>query len=314
MPIIIPDNLPASSILQGENIFVMHEKRAAHQDIRPLRLAILNLMPLKIITETQLLRLMGNTPLQVEITLLHPESHDSKNTPASHMDNFYTAFASVSHEMFDGMIITGAPVEQLDFEEWTYWEELCEIMDWTRSHVFSTMHICVGAQAGLYYHYDVPKYVLDKKVFGIFPHRICKVGSPLLRGFDDIFYVPHSRYAETRREDIEMVPYLELLAESDEAGVYIVATHDGRQVFVTGHSEYDPLTLKAEYDRDVAKGEDIALPINYFPDDDPAQLPRVQWRSHASLLFSNWLNYCVYQETPYDLKDLEQGNVILPPK
>lgn len=310
MPIIIPNELPARAVLQSENIFVMHERRAVHQDIRPLRIAILNLMPQKEITETQLLRLLGNTPLQVEIVFLNPESHHSKNTSQSHLDNFYHSFREVSQQRFDGMIITGAPVELLDFEEWTYWEELKEIMEWTRLHVFSTLHICVGAQAGLYYHYGVPKYPLSRKMFGIFEHRICKANKPLLRGYDDLFFAPHSRNSEVRKEDIEKVPELEILAESDQAGVYIVSSKDGRQVFVTGHSEYDPLTLKGEYDRDLDKDLPIDLPVNYFPGDDPLQFPIVQWRSHASLLFSNWLNYHVYQETPYDLDQIDQAGKI----
>lgn len=307
MPIIIPDNLPASEILQAENIFVMHAKRAVHQDIRPLRIAILNLMPQKIITENQLLRLLSNTPLQVEIILVHPESHESKNTPVSHMDNFYTTFSEIKGQKFDGMIITGAPVEQLEFEEWTYWEELAQIMEWTRTHVFSTFHICVGAQAGLYHHYGIPKYPIAPKIFGVFRHRICLNNVPLLRGFDDEFYAPHSRHSEVLRKDIEKVSELEILSESDEAGIYIVATRDGRRIFVTGHSEYDPLTLKAEYDRDVSQGMDVQIPANYYPGDDPSRLPLVRWRGHAALLFSNWLNYHVYQETPYDLAELERN-------
>ncbi|HWP96099.1 MAG TPA: homoserine O-succinyltransferase [Syntrophomonadaceae bacterium] len=304
MPIIIPDNLPASTILQGENIFVMHENRAYHQDIRPLRIAILNLMPQKIIAETQLLRLLGNSPLQSEIILLYAESHESKNTPEAHLENFYTCFSKVKEGRFDGMIITGAPVEHLDFEEWTYWEELQEIMEWTRTHVFSTLHICVGAQAGLYYHYGIPKYPLPSKMFGVFSHKVMKTNVPLLRGFDDVFYAPHSRHSEIRREDVEKVPELDILAESEEAGIHIVANKDGRQVFVSGHFEYDPLTLKAEYDRDVAKGLTIDVPRNYYPDDNPAGVPLVRWRSHANLFFTNWLNYHVYQETPFDLGKL----------
>ncbi|MGI6453907.1 MAG: homoserine O-acetyltransferase MetA [Syntrophomonadaceae bacterium] len=304
MPIIIPDELPASSILQSENIFIMHGQRAIHQDIRPLKIAILNLMPNKIETETQLLRLLSNTPLQIEITLLHPESHESKNTPESHLANFYTCFSAIKDQCFDGLIITGAPVEHLDFEDWNYWEELTQIMRWSRSHTFSTFHICVGAQAGLYYHHGIPKYPLRQKMFGIFKHHLCEKNVPLLRGFDDVFYAPHSRYSEIQREDIDKVPSLVVLAESEEAGVYIVATRDGRQIFVSGHSEYDPLTLKNEYERDKSKGDDIKIPINYFPDDDPIKSPLVLWRAHANLLFTNWLNYHVYQETPYDLSTL----------
>lgn len=309
MPVIIPDDLPASSVLQEENIFIMHEQRATHQDIRPLKLAILNLMPQKIVTETQLLRLLANSPLQAEITLLRTESHESKNTPEEHLENFYTTFTKIKDNKYDGMIITGAPVEHLDFEEWTYWDELKEIMEWTKSHVYSTLHICVGAQAGLYYHYGIPKYQLPHKMFGVFRHRVLKKNVPLLRGFDDEFYAPHSRHAENLREDIEKVGELDILADSPEAGLYLVATQDQRQVFVFGHSEYEALSLKAEYDRDVAKGMNINVPVNYFPHDDPTQVPIVKWRSHGSLLFSNWLNYHVYQETPYDLTALPvRGN------
>lgn len=305
MPIKIPDNLPAAEILNSENIFVMGEDRAFHQDIRPLRIAILNLMPTKIVTETQLLRLLGNSPLQVEIVLLHPKTHTSKNTPEEHLVTFYNTFDEVKDQKFDGLVITGAPVEQLEFEEVTYWEELKQIMDWSVHNVFSTFHICWGAQAGLYYHFGIPKYPLKEKMFGVFPHTLNRKYVKLFRGFDDIFYVPHSRHTEVRREDIEKVPELEILSESEESGVYIVAAKDGRQIFVTGHSEYDPLTLKAEYDRDVAKGLDIKIPSNYFPDDDPAKAPLVRWRGHANLLFSNWLNYYVYQETPYDLGEIK---------
>jgi len=300
MPIIIPDDLPASSILQRENVFIMHEKRAIRQDIRPLRIAILNIMPQKVITETQLLRLLANTPLQVEIVLLYPETHQSKNTSQDHLDNFYQTFADVCQQRFDGMIITGAPVELLDFEQWNYWDELKAIMEWTRTHVYSTFHICVGAQAGLYYHYGIPKHPLPHKMFGVFEHKVCESNRPLLRGFDDVFYAPHSRHTEVLRSDVEKVNDLEILAESDEAGIYIVSSIDGRQIFVTGHSEYDPLTLKSEYERDKAKGLSIQVPANYFPNDDPSKTPRVLWRSHGNLLFSNWLNYHVYQETPYD--------------
>ncbi|MGE5373328.1 MAG: homoserine O-acetyltransferase MetA [Solirubrobacterales bacterium] len=304
MPIIIPDGLPASSILQSENVFVMNEARAEHQDIRPLKIAILNIMPKKEVTETQLLRMLANTPLQVEVTLLRPESHQSRNTDQDHLDLFYQTFAEVSSRRFDGMIITGAPVEQLEYEEWTYWEELKDIMIWTRTHVYSTFHICVGAQAGLYYHYGIPKRGLPRKMFGIFEHRVCALNKPLLRGFDDLFFAPHSRHTEVLRSDIEKVPVLEILAESDEAGVYLAASRDGRQVFAMGHSEYDPESLKNEYDRDIGKGININVPVNYFPEDDPNRPPRVLWRSHGHLLFSNWLNYHVYQETPYDLQKI----------
>lgn len=309
MPVIIPDNLPAASVLQDENIFIMHEKRAQHQDIRPLKIAILNLMPHKAVTETQLLRVLANSPLQAEITLLHVESHESKNTPEEHLSNFYTTFNNIRNEMFDGMIITGAPIEHLDFEQWTYWEELQEIMEWTKSHVYSTLHICVGAQAGLYYHYGIPKYQLNQKIFGVFSHKVINKNVPLLRGFDDEFYAPHSRNSENRREDIEKAAELEILAESPEAGLYLVATKDQRQVFVAGHSEYDASSLKSEYDRDLAKGLPIKIPVNYYPDDDSSQPPIVKWRSHGNLLFSNWLNYHVYQETPYDLSTLAVKDV-----
>jgi homoserine O-succinyltransferase len=305
MPIKIPDNLPATETLTNENIFVMPEDRAFHQDIRPLRIAILNLMPTKITTETQLLRLLGNSPLQVDITLLFPESHQSKNTAPEHLEAFYKTFREVKDQKFDGMVITGAPVEQLDFEEVTYWEELGQIMEWTKHHVFSTLHICWAAQAGLFYHYGVPKYPLASKMFGVFSHRVTKQYVKLLRGFDDCFLAPHSRHTEVRREDILKVHELEILAESEQAGTYIVASKDGRRIFVTGHAEYDPLTLKWEYDRDVAKGMTVSIPENYYPNDDPSQPPIVRWRGHANLLFTNWLNYYVYQETPYDLNAIE---------
>lgn len=305
MPIKIPNNLPATETLNNENIFVMNEDRAYHQDIRPLKIAILNLMPLKIITETQILRLIGNSPLQVEIVLLHPESYQSKNTPGVHLINFYKTFAEVQDQKFDGLIITGAPVEQMEFEEVDYWEELTRIMDWAKQNVFSTYYICWASQAGLYYHFGIPKYPLPEKMFGVFPHKLCKKNVKLLRGFDDEFFAPHSRHTEVRREDIEKVPELEILAESPEAGVYIVATKDGRHIFVTGHSEYDPLTLKGEYDRDIAKGIEIGTPKNYYPDNDPIKEPIVRWRGHANLLYVNWLNYYVYQETPYDLNELK---------
>lgn len=305
MPIKIPDHLPAKAVLTNENIFVMTEQRAKMQDIRPLRIAILNLMPTKIVTETQLLRLLGNTPIQVEVELLHPKSHTSKNTAEEHLTTFYKTFDDVKDQKFDGLIITGAPVEQMEFEEVTYWEELKKIMEWSLHHVYSTLHICWGAQAGLYHHYGIPKYPLKEKMFGVFPHRICKTNTMLLRGFDDVFFAPHSRHTEIRREDIEKVGGLDILSDSEEAGIYILKTDGGRQVFVTGHSEYDPLTLKAEYDRDVLRGLDIKVPRNYFPGDDPSKAPLVTWRGHSNLLFSNWLNYYVYQETPFDLNELE---------
>lgn len=300
MPIKVPDGLPATEILTNENIFVMPESRAFTQDIRPLRIVILNLMPVKETTETQLLRLVGNTPLQVEVVLLHMSSHTSKNTSEEHLSSFYHTFADIRNQKFDGMIITGAPVEQLEFEDVTYWDELKEILDWKMEHVTSTLHICWGAQAGLYHHFGVPKHPLPEKMFGIFPHTLNKQNVKLFRGFDTYFYVPHSRHTENRREDIEKVDDLEILSESDDSGVYIVATKDGRQIFVTGHSEYDPYTLQDEYKRDVNKGLDIAVPQNYYPKDDPNREPIVTWRSHANLLFSNWLNYYVYQETPFD--------------
>lgn len=306
MPIKIPDRLPAKEVLIQENIFVMDETVAAHQDIRPLRIALLNLMPTKETTETQILRLLSNTPLQVEFVLLHPATHTSKNTSAEHLELFYKTFDDVADEQFDGMIITGAPVETLEFEEVNYWQELQRIMSWSRENVTSTLHICWAAQAGLYHHYGVPKYKLPEKIFGVFPHVLSKQNTKLLRGFDEVFYVPQSRHTEVRKEDIAKVADIEILAESDEAGVYIVASKDGRQIFVTGHSEYDALTLKWEYERDINKGMKIAIPKNYYPDDDPTRMPYVTWRAHANLLFSNWLNYYVYQETPYDLKQLKQ--------
>lgn len=305
MPIKIPDNLPAAAVLNSENIFVMDEDRAYHQDIRPLRIAILNIMPTKITTETQLLRLLGNTPLQVEIVLLRPASHVSKNTSQEHLEAFYKTFDEVKQEKFDGLVITGAPVEQFEFEEVGYWDELKEIMSWSKHNVFSTFHICWGAQAGLYYHYGVPKHELSEKMFGVFQHKINKKYVKLFRGFDDVFNAPHSRHTEIRREDLEGIPDIEILSESDEAGVYIVAAKAGRQIFVTGHSEYDQMTLKDEYERDLAKGLKISIPKNYFPNDDPSKEPLVTWRGHANLLFANWLNYYVYQETPFNLQNID---------
>ncbi|GIP34335.1 homoserine O-succinyltransferase [Paenibacillus sp. J2TS4] len=300
MPIKIPDHLPAKEILHQENIFVMGEQQAFHQDIRPLKIAILNLMPTKETTETQILRLLANTPLQVEFVLLHPKSHTSKNTSLEHLEMFYKTFDDIKDQQFDGMIITGAPVEQLNFEEVNYWEELQQIMDWTKENVTSTLHICWASQAGLYHHYGIPKYKLDKKIFGVFPHVVNKQNVKLLRGFDEVFYVPQSRHTEVRIDDIEQIEELEVLSVSEEAGMYITATKDGRQIFVTGHSEYDSNTLKWEYDRDIEKGLDIDIPKNYYPNDDPSKPPFIQWRAHANLLYSNWLNYYVYQETPYD--------------
>ncbi|SDK83227.1 homoserine O-acetyltransferase MetA [Natronincola ferrireducens] len=304
MPVKIPDNLPATEVLNKENIFVMTESRALSQDIRALKIGILNLMPTKITTEVQILRQLGNSPLQVDIVLLHPKNHSSKNTPEKHLTTFYKTFDEVKDEKFDGFIITGAPIEHLDFHEVTYWEELKEIMDWTLTNVTSTLHICWGAQAGLYHHYGILKYPLQNKMFGVFPHTINKKNIKLLRGFDDYFYAPHSRHTEVRREDLERVPQLEILSESVESGVYIVASKDNRQIFVTGHSEYDPLTLKSEYDRDVTAGKEIEPPKNYFPNNDPSKPPMVVWRSHGALLFTNWLNYYVYQETPYDINQV----------
>lgn len=305
MPIKIPNNLPATETLTNENIFVMSEHRAQHQDIRPLRIAILNLMPTKIQTETQLLRLLGNTPIQVEAIFLHPKTHNVKNTPEEHLVNFYQTFDEVKSQKFDGLIITGAPVEELEFEEADYWEELVEIMKWSLSNVYSAFHICWGAQAALYYHYGIKKYSLREKLFGVFPHKISKPNTMLLRGFDDLFCVPHSRHTEIRKEDIVKVKELDVLSESDEAGIYIMKTDKGRQIFVTGHSEYDPLTLKVEYDRDIARGLAISVPKNYFPGDNPEKYPLVTWRGHANLLYSNWLNYFVYQETPYNLDEIK---------
>jgi len=310
MPIKIPNDLPAAEVLSNENIFVMHEDRALHQDIRPLNIAILNLMPTKIVTETQILRLLGNSPLQVDITLLHPKTHVSKNTPQEHLIKFYNTFDEIKDNKYDGLIITGAPVEHLEFEEVDYWKELQDIMEWSLTNVFSTFYICWGAQAGLYYHYGIPKYLLPSKMFGVFPHRVCVKNHKLMRGFDDEFYAPHSRHTEVKREDIEKVEQLEILAESDKAGVYIVASKDGRQVFVTGHPEYDPLTLKYEYDRDINKGLKIAIPENYFPDDDVNRMPLTKWRGHANLLYTNWLNYHVYKETPYDLNELDKMSAV----
>ena len=304
MPVRIPETLPARTVLENENIFVMGEERARHQDIRPLQVVILNLMPTKIATETQLLRLLGNSPLQVEVTLLHTASHESKNVPEEHLVQHYQSFAQVSRRKFDGLIITGAPVETLSFEEVDYWEELVALMDWSRKSVWSTMHICWGAQAGLYHHYGLQKHPLKEKMFGLFHHRALDLREPLLRGFDEVFLAPQSRYTEVRREDIEAHPALKLLAVSDEAGPFIAASRDGRDVFVTGHPEYDRLTLKSEYDRDVAKGLPIKVPANYFPGDDPSRPPLMTWRGHAHLLYANWLNYYVYQTTPYDLEAL----------
>ena len=305
MPIKIPSNLPAFSALQDERIFVMPDDRAEHQDIRPLKIAILNLMPKKIETETQILRLLSNTPIQVDIDFVQTKSHVSKNTSQDHLVKFYTTFDEIKNNRYDGMIITGAPVEQIEFEEVDYWDELCEILDWTRTNVFSTLHICWGAQAGLYRHYNVPKYALPKKMFGIFPHYLVNYSNKILKGFDELFYVPHSRHTEVKREDIEKVEELEILTESSLSGVHMVASKNGRQFFITGHSEYDRDTLSNEYFRDKNKGLPIEIPYNYFPDDNPENEPVFTWRCHANHLFSNWLNYCVYQETPFDLSELK---------
>lgn len=305
MPIKIPNELPATKVLNNENIFVITETRALTQDIRPLRIAILNLMPTKIVTETQLARVLGNTPLQVEVELLHTKSHISKNTSEEHLLSFYKTFDQIKHMKFDGMVITGAPVENLPFEEVDYWQELTEIMEWSKTNVTSTFHICWGAQAALYYHYGVPKYPLDKKLFGVFKHKVDHKTSILFRGFDDEFFVPHSRHTTIKREDIEKVPELKILSTSDDAGVYVVSTAQGRQIFVTGHSEYDADTLYKEYKRDVDAGLPIEVPKNYFPDDDPTKTPVMNWRGHANLLYSNWLNYFVYQTTPYDIDEIK---------
>jgi len=301
MPIRIPDSLPATKQLRNENIFVMSEKKAMHQDIRPLKIAIVNLMPTKITTETQLLRLLSNSPLQVEIDLIQMASHKSKNTSDSHLKSFYKYFSDIKNSKYDGMIITGAPVENLDFEEVDYWDELQEIMEWSKTHVTSTFHICWAAQAGLYYHYGIPKYSLPQKCSGVYKHKVKRSTAKIVRGFDSEFYAPHSRYTEVRAEDIKKIKELEILAESEEAGVYIVFSKGGRRIFVTGHSEYDATTLADEYKRDVEKGINPNIPANYFQDDNPKKQPVVRWRSHANLLFSNWLNYFVYQITPYDI-------------
>ncbi|GET28604.1 homoserine O-succinyltransferase [Prolixibacter sp. SD074] len=305
MPLNLPDKLPAIKMLKKENIFVMSKTRAAQQDIRPLRIAIVNLMPLKVNTETDLIRLLSNTPLQVEINLLQLGSHTPKHTPAEHMQAFYQRFDSVSQNNYDGMIVTGAPVELLPFEEVDYWDELKAVMDWSVHHVTSTLFICWGAQAGLYHFYGVPKYPLDKKLFGVFEHSVTNNKLPIFRGFDDMFYVPHSRYTETRREDVEKVSELKIVSSSAEAGVYMVMARKGKQIFVTGHSEYARINLDLEYKRDVAKNLPIEVPKNYYPNNDSSQKPIMLWRAHSNLLFSNWLNYYVYQETPFNLDDIK---------
>lgn len=305
MPLNLPVNLPAVELLKDENIFVMDTGRASEQDIRPLKIVILNLMPLKITTETDLIRLLSNTPLQLEIDFMKLKSHTSKNTPIEHMKAFYKSFYKMRDQKYDGMIITGAPVEQLEYNEVTYWDELTQIFDWAKTHVTSTFFICWAAQAGLYYNYGIPKYKLSKKMFGVFKHGINDCQNSIFRGFDDEFYVPHSRHTEILRKDIEKVPELTLLSESDESGVYMVMARNGREFYITGHSEYSPNTLDTEYKRDLAKGLPIEIPRNYYKDDNPDETPVVKWRAHANLLFTNWLNYFVYQETPFDISQIK---------
>ncbi len=306
MPIKIPNELPAAKVLTDENIFIMTEYRAITQDIRPLKILLLNLMPTKIDTETQLSRLLGNTPLQIELELIHTKSHESKNTPEDHLLSFYKTFDEVKHQNYDGLVITGAPVEKMPFEEVEYWEELVEIMEWSKTHVHSTFHICWGAQAGLYYHYGIQKHMLKEKLFGVFPHKLDRKQSILFRGSDDIFYVPHSRHTTILREDVEKEPALKIIASSEEAGVYAISTDGGRQIFIMGHSEYDPRTLEGEYLRDKNAGLEIQVPKNYYPNDDDTKDPLVTWRAHANLLYSNWLNYFVYQTTPYDISQIRE--------
>ena len=301
MPIKIPDSLPATQTLLNENIFVMHEVRAAKQDIRPLRVALLNLMPTKIETETQFARLLSNSPLQVELTLLQTATYEAKNTSREHLLAFYETFEDVKERKFDGLVITGAPVELMEFEDVEYWDELCRVMEWSKTHVYSTLHICWGAQAALYHHYGIRKYPMDEKLFGVFPHEVEYKNSMLFRGFDDVFMAPHSRHTTIHREDVEAVPELQILASSEEAGVYVIKTEQGKQIFITGHSEYDALTLEKEYLRDKNAGLPIEVPKNYYPDDDDTRKPLVTWRSSANLLFFNWLNYFVYQTTPFEL-------------
>ncbi len=305
MPIKIPNNLPAANILEQENIFVMDEERAYSQDIRPLRILLLNLMPTKIVTETQLLRLLGNSPLQVEFDFIYTSSYEPKNAPMEHLVKFYETFEDVKERKYDGMIITGAPVEKMPFEEVIYWQELCKILEWAKKNVYSLLMICWGAQAGLYHYYGIPKYDLPKKMFGVFEHTVNLKEKILFRGFDDIFFVPHSRHTGVKREDIEKQSLLDILSESADAGIYAVRDKTNRRLFITGHPEYDPMTLKSEYDRDVSQGLPINIPKNYYPNDDPTNVPVVRWRSAANLLFSNWLNYHVYQGTPFDLNRLD---------
>lgn len=304
MPLRLPDKLPAIEFLKHENIFVLGDERANSQDIRPLRIVVLNLMPLKITTETDLIRLLSNSPLQLDIQFMKVKAHTSKNTPVEHMQAFYRDFEKMADEKFDGMIITGAPVEHLEYEQVNYWEEVSGIFDWARTHVTSTLYICWAAQAGLYHHYGVPKYALPEKMFGIFPQTPLCPSLPIFRGFDDVFYMPHSRHTELRREDILAVPELSLIAESPQSGVGMVMARGGREIFITGHSEYSPYTLDTEYKRDLGKGLPIKMPLNYYRNDDPSQPPQVTWRAHGNLLFQNWLNYYVYQETPYDINDI----------
>jgi homoserine O-succinyltransferase len=306
MPIKTQNALPAKEILEQENIFVMDENRAIHQDIRPLNIAILNLMPLKEDTELQILRSLSNTPLQVNVTFLATSSHESTHTSMSHLNKFYQSFSDVKGENFDGLIITGAPVEQMEYEDVDYWPEVCRIMEWSKTHVTSTLHLCWGAQAGLYYHYGIQKYPLPKKMFGVYPHRVKNRKVPLVRGFDDYFYAPHSRHTEVRKEDIESCPELTILAESEEAGVFLIIAKDGGQIFVMGHPEYDRLTLDKEYKRDKGKGLPIELPVNYYPNDDETQKPLLEWRSHGNILYSNWINYYVYQNTPYEFINMDE--------
>ena len=305
MPIKIADSLPARAVLESENIFVMTEHRATTQDIRPLRIALLNLMPLKIVTETQILRCLSNTPIQIEVDLIQTKTYHSKNTPEDHLLTFYKTFDDIRDKKYDGLIITGAPVEDMDYEEVDYWDELCTIMEYSKENVFSTIHLCWGALAGLYYHFGVRKVHLPEKMFGVFPHRLTRPSNPLVRGFDEVFYAPHSRWAGLNRADIDACPALRVLAESEVAGPMLLSTESGRQIFVIGHPEYDKYTLDAEYRRDVAAGRQIRVPVNYYPDDDPTREPIFRWRAHGYLLYSNWLNYYVYQNTPYDLDRLE---------
>ena len=299
MPIRTQSDLPAKEILEHENIFVMDESRASHQDIRPISIAIVNLMPLKEDTELQILRSLSNSPLQVDVSFVALSSHESTHTSLSHLNKFYVTFEDIRYQNFDGLIITGAPVEQMQYEEVDYWEEICSIMEWSKTHVTSTLHLCWGAQAGLYYHYGIPKHMLEKKMFGVYKHHVMNRKIPLVRGFDDYFWAPHSRHTEVRKEDIEKIEDLTILAESEEAGVFLVIAKDGRQIFVMGHPEYDRYTLHNEYKRDKEKGLPIEMPVNYYPDNDDTRRPSLQWRSHGNILYSNWLNYYVYQQTPY---------------